>query len=261
MELGVRDKVTLVTGGSKGIGLACARAFLVEGARVAIASRNMENLEAARRSLNANSERLLLVTADLVQAENASTMLRQVQGHFGPVDILINSAGAARRSLPEDVDAAAWHAAMDAKYFTYIHSIDAVIRGMAARHCGVVINVIGMGGKVPTPTHLPGGAANAALMAATVGLAKAYAGKGVRVVGINPGSTMTERLKEGLQLEAKAQRLSVEEVLARGQTMVPLGRYAAPEEVADLALFLASEKASYLTGIIIPMHGGANAAI
>ena len=119
MELGVRDKVTLVTGGSKGIGLACVRAFLVEGARVAIASRNTENLEAARRSLNANSERLLVVTADLVQAENASTMLRQVQAHFGPVDILINSAGAARRSLPEDVDAAAWHAAMDAKYFTY----------------------------------------------------------------------------------------------------------------------------------------------
>ena len=72
---------------------------------------------------------------------------------------------------------------------------------------------------------------------------------------------MTERLKEGLRLEATAQRMSVEEVLAKGQTMVPLGRYAAPEEVADLALFLASEKASYLTGIIIPMHGGANAAI
>jgi NAD(P)-dependent dehydrogenase (short-subunit alcohol dehydrogenase family) len=261
MELGVRDKVTLVTGGSKGIGLACARAFLGEGARVAIASRNPENLEAARRSLNANSERLLLVTADLVQAENASTMLRQVLAQFGPVDILINSAGAARRSLPEDVDAAAWHAAMDAKYFTYIHSMDAVIRGMAARHRGVVINVIGMGGKVPTPIHLPGGAANAALMAATVGLAKAYACKGVRVIGINPGFTMTERLKEGLRLEARAQRMSAEEVLARGQAMVPLGRYAAPEEVADLALFLASERASYLTGIIIPMHGGANAAI
>jgi NAD(P)-dependent dehydrogenase (short-subunit alcohol dehydrogenase family) len=150
---------------------------------------------------------------------------------------------------------------MDAKYFTYIHSIDAVIRGMAARNCGVVINVIGMGGKVPTPTHLPGGAANAALMAATLGLAKAFACKGVRVVGINPGFTMTERLKEGLRLEARAQRVSVEEVLARGQAMVPLGRYAAPEEVADLALFLASERASYLTGIIIPMHGGANAAI
>jgi NAD(P)-dependent dehydrogenase (short-subunit alcohol dehydrogenase family) len=261
MELGVRDKVTLVTGGSKGIGLACARAFLGEGARVAIVSRNAENLEAARRSLGANSDRLLLVAADLVQADNASTMLRKIQAHFGPADILINSAGAARRSLPEDVDAAAWHAAMDAKYFTYIHSIDAVIRGMVARHCGVVINVIGMGGKVPTPTHLPGGAANAALMAATVGLAKAYACKGVRVVGINPGFTMTERLKEGLRLEATAQRMSVEEVLAKGQTMVPLGRYAAPEEVADLALFLASEKASYLTGIIIPMHGGANAAI
>ncbi len=261
MDLGVRDKVTLVTGGSKGIGLACARAFLLEGARVAIASRSRENLEAARRTLDAGPERLLLVAADLVQAENANAMLRQVEAAFGPVDILVNSAGAARRALPEDVDAAAWHAAMDAKYFTYIHATDAVIRGMAARNRGVVINVIGMGGKVPTPTHLPGGAANAALMAATVGLAKAYAAKGVRVLGINPGSTMTERLKEGLRLEARVQGASEEEVLARGQAMVPLGRYAEPEDIASLALFLASDQASYLTGVIIPMHGGINAAI
>ena len=261
MDLGLQDKVTLVTGGSKGIGLACARAFLDEGARVAIVSRQPENLDAARGSLNADAERLLLVSADLAQAENANAMLRQVHARFGPVDVLVNSAGAARRSLPEDVDTAAWHTAMDAKYFTYIHATDAVIRGMAARNRGVVINVIGMGGKVPSPTHLPGGAANAALMLATVGLAKAYAPKRVRVVGINPGPTMTERLKEGLRVEAKAQRLSEEEVLARGQAMVPLGRYAMPEDVANLALFLASDKATYLTGVIIPMHGGASAAI
>ena len=98
-------------------------------------------------------------------------------------------------------------------------------------------------------------------MAATVGLAKAYVSKNVRVLGINPGFTMTDRLKEGLRLEARAQRLSEDEMLARGQAVVPLGRYAVPEDVAHLVLFLASERASYLTGIIVPMHGGANAAI
>jgi NAD(P)-dependent dehydrogenase (short-subunit alcohol dehydrogenase family) len=261
MNLGLHDKVVLVTGGSKGIGLACARAFLDEGARVAIVSRQSENLDAAGRSLNADAKRLLLVSADLTQADSANAMVRQVEAGFGPVDVLVNSAGAARQYLPEDVDAAAWHAAMDAKYFTYVHAMNAVIRGMVERSRGVVINVIGMGGKVPRPTHIPGGAANAALMAATVGLAKAYASKGVRVVGINPGPTLTERLKEGLRVEARAQRVSEEEVLARGQALVPLGRYALPEDVANLALFLASDKAAYLTGVVIPMHGGASAAI
>jgi len=261
MNLGLHDKVVLVTGGSKGIGLACARAFLDEGARVAIASRQPENLDAAGRSLNADAKQLLRVSADLTQADSANAMVRQVQAGLGPVDVLINSAGAARQYLPEDIDAAAWHAAMDAKYFTYVHAMNAVIRGMVERSRGVVINVIGMGGKVPRPTHIPGGAANAALMAATVGLAKAYASKGVRVVGINPGPTLTERLKEGMRVEARAQHTNEEEVLARGQALVPLGRYALPEDVANVALFLASDKATYLTGVIIPMHGGAGAAI
>jgi NAD(P)-dependent dehydrogenase (short-subunit alcohol dehydrogenase family) len=261
MDLGLRDRVTLVTGGSKGIGLACARAFLEEGARVAIVSRSAENLEAARRSLNADPKRLLLVPADLTRPESGPAMLGHVEAALGPVDILVNSAGAARRALPDELSPAAWHAGMDAKYFTYIHAVDAVIPGMAARRRGVVINVIGMGGKVPTPTHLPGGAANAALMAATVGLAKAYAAKGVRVVGISPGPTMTERLKEGLAVEARALGVSPEEALAKGQAVVPLGRYALPEEVANLALFLASDRAAYVTATVIPMHGGVSAAI
>ena len=261
MNLGLRDKVTLVTGGSKGIGLACAQAFLDEGARVAIVSRQPQNLEAARQHLNVNAERLLLVAADLTQPASAMAIVQQVEAGLGPVEVLVNSAGAARRSLPDETDVAAWHAAMDAKYFTYVHAMDAVIRGMAARNRGVVINIIGMGGKVPTPTHLTGGAANAALMLATVGLAKVYAPKRVRVLGINPGPTMTDRLKEALRLEARAQRMSEEEALAKGQAMVPLGRYATPEDIANLALFLASDRASYLTGMIIPMDGGASAAI
>jgi NAD(P)-dependent dehydrogenase (short-subunit alcohol dehydrogenase family) len=155
----------------------------------------------------------------------------------------------------------AWHAAMDAKYFPYIHAMDAVLPGMAARGRGAVINVIGMGGKIATSIHLPGGAANAALMLATVGLAKVYAPKGVRVVAINPGSTLTERVREVLRLEAKARGASEEEVLAQGQAAVPMGRYAAPEDIARVALFLASDTASYVTGAILSMDGGSSAVI
>jgi NAD(P)-dependent dehydrogenase (short-subunit alcohol dehydrogenase family) len=132
---------------------------------------------------------------------------------------------------------------------------------MVKRGKGVIVNIIGTGGKVATPLHLPGGAANSALMLATVGLANVHGPKGLRINAINPGSTMTERVREALKLEAKARGLSEDEVLAQGQAKVPLKRYAAPEDIANLALFLASDKASYITGVVIPMDGGSTPVI
>jgi NAD(P)-dependent dehydrogenase (short-subunit alcohol dehydrogenase family) len=175
--------------------------------------------------------------------------------------VLVNSAGAARRYAPDDLDAQAWHAAMDAKYFSYIHPIDAVLRRMVARGRGAIVNIIGQGGKVANPVHLPGGAANAALMLATTGLAAAFAGKGVRINGINPGATLTGRVQEGLAAEAKMTGLPEAELIARNQARIPLGRLGTPEEVARVALFLASNAASYVTGAIVPMDGAANPII
>src|SRR5215211_6561532 len=120
---------------------------------------------------------------------------------------------------------------MDAKFFTYIHMIDPVVKRMAARGSGVIVNVIGMGGKVAMPTHLPGGAANAALMLATAGLGQAWAARGVRVNAVNPGLTATERLQEGFAAEARASGRPADALLAERQRSLPLGRFATPEEI------------------------------
>ncbi len=258
MDLSLKGKVIIVTGGSKGIGLACARAYLAEGGRVAIVSRNPANLEAASRNLSAPVEDLITVPCDLTAKTAAAAMATEVEQRLGPVDVLVNSAGAAKRYLPEELNEDAWHAAMDAKYFTYIHAMEALLPAMAKRGQGVVINIIGMGGRVATPIHLPGGAANSALMLATVGLANVYGPEGIRINAINPGSTMTGRVREALKLEAKKRGQSEEEVLAQLQAKIPLKRYAAPEDIANLALFLASNKANYITGAIVPMDGGLN---
>jgi NAD(P)-dependent dehydrogenase (short-subunit alcohol dehydrogenase family) len=257
VKLDLEGKVVLVTGGSKGIGLACARAFLAEGAKVAIASRSRENLERAAGASGAT----LWLAADLTRPEPARDMARQVADKLGGIDILVNSAGAAKRYLPDDLDASAWHAAMDAKYFTYIHTMDAVLPDMASRGAGCVVNVIGMGGKVASPIHLPGGAANSALMLATVGLAQVYAPKGIRINAVNPGATLTDRVKEALRLEATARKVTEDEVLTQGQSRVPLRRYASADEIASVVAFLASDRASYVTGAIIPMDGGSNPVI
>ncbi len=255
MDLELRGKHVLVTGGSKGIGLACAAAFLREGARVTLVSRSAQNLDAARASLDAPAGSLHCVAAALVLAADALRAVEAAEAALGPVDVLVNSAGAARRTVPEELTPQAWHDAMDAKYFTYVHVIDPVVKRMAARRSGAIVNVIGAGGKTPSTYHLPGGAANAALMLVSAGLAAAYGPQGVRVNAVNPGATVTERLQSGLEVSARQAGITKEQALERAVRDVPLGRLAQPGEVADAVLFLASARASYVTGVVLTMDG------
>jgi NAD(P)-dependent dehydrogenase (short-subunit alcohol dehydrogenase family) len=128
---------------------------------------------------------------------------------------------------------------------------------MAQRGHGAIVNVVGAGGKVASPIHLPGGAANAALMLITSGLAAAYGPRGVRINAVNPGATVTDRLQAGLEAAARLEQITVGEALSRATRNVPLGRLAQPEEIANAVLFLASPCASYITGAIVTMDGAA----
>lgn len=266
MDLGLKDKIVLITGGSKGIGFACARAFAQQGAKVAIVSRDPANLARAREQLAAEGLHVHVARADLHDAQSAQDVVEEASNALGPIDILINSAGAAKRNNPEELDAMAFKAAMDAKFFPYILPQQAVLKRMAERlkqggPPGSIVNIIGQGGKVASSTHIAGGAANAALMLATVGLAQHYGRYGIRINAINPGHTATERVQEGLTVAARSAGVSFDEAYAQSVATIPLGRHARPEEVANVALFLASTQASYLTGVIIPMDGGATALI
>ena len=161
------------------------------------------------------------------------------------------------RTPPDELTAAHWHAAMDAKYYTYIHAIDAVLRGMSQRGAGVIVNIIGMGGKLAGPTHLPGGAANAALMLASVGLANAFAHRGIRVNAVNPGVTETDRMQEGFAADARRSGQSVEAIREQRLRAMPLGRLGQPQDVADMVVFLASRRASYVSGAVVSLDGAA----
>ena len=259
MDLQLQDHHILVTGGSKGIGLACALGFLREGARVTLVSRDEANLQAGRQSLlealPGSEARIATHAADLRQSAHAIAALDAAEQAFGPVDVLVNSAGAARRTPPDELDAAAWHEAMDAKYFSYIHMLDPVVKRMGRRGRGAIVNVVGAGGKVASPIHMPGGAANAALMLVSAGMAAAYGPKGVRVNAVNPGLTMTKRLQEGMAADARLQGIDTDEALQRATARLPLGRIAEPEEIANAVVFLASSKASYITDAILAMDG------
>jgi len=283
MELELKDKRVLITGASKGIGLACAAHFLREGAQVCIVSRQQKHLDEAmahlqqQRPLNANEQSSIRANdqssirakeqssveclppihrcADLCDASQAQALVAELERIWGAIDILVNSAGAARRTPAAELSAQAYADAMQAKYFSYTNVIDPCIKAMASRGHGVIVNVIGAGGKVASPIHIPGGAANAALMLVTAGLANAYAHQGVRVVAVNPGLTLTARLEEGLVADARAQGITAEEAQRRATAKIPMGRIAHPDEVADTVVYLASARASYVTGVSIAMDG------
>jgi NAD(P)-dependent dehydrogenase (short-subunit alcohol dehydrogenase family) len=261
MDLNLTGRTVLVTGGSKGIGLACARAFAAEGCQVAISSRSEANLAAAARTLGESGYEVLALPADLVQRDAAPGLVARVEAQLGPIDVLVCSAGAARRTNPDRLDEAAWHDAMDAKYFATLHAIQAVLPGMSARRRGAIVNVVGQGGKVASPSHLPGGSANAAIMLATAGLAGAYGPAGIRVNAVNPGLTLTERAAAAFRAEAERLGISVERARAMGEERIPLRRYGRPEEIAEVVVFLASDRASYVTGAVISMDGGAAATV
>ncbi|MEV0802752.1 SDR family oxidoreductase [Kribbella sp. NPDC050281] len=257
MDLQLSGKTAVVTGASKGIGLACAEALAWEGVTVTGISRDSANLAKAQEELAAKGLTYAVEAVDLTDPDATNTVFERI----GVPDILINCAGAARRTPVDELDSKALHAAMEAKYFTYMHATDAVIRGMAERGSGAIVNVVGQGGRQANPLHIGGGAANAALMLASVGYAKAYAAQGVRVNVINPGTTRTGRVDEGLEAAVRASGRSKEELLGEMVADTPLGRIGEPEEVARVAVFLASPAASYVTGAIIPMDGGVTSAI
>ncbi|CAH1660906.1 3-oxoacyl-ACP reductase [Hyphomicrobiales bacterium] len=267
MDLGLTGKVVLVTGGSKGLGLAAAEGFAREGARVAIASRDPANLARGKDLLAGKGYSVDAITADFGDAAQASRAIDEVEARLGPIAVLVNSAGAARRTPAEELDAAAWRAGLEAKFFPYIHAQDAVLKRLRARaetdgtappprQIGAIVNIVGTGGRFPADNHLPGGSANAALLLSTLGLAKYYARYGIRINAINPGITLTDRVEQSLRFEQERLGISREEALARGQAETPLRRYGEAHEIADVAVFLASERASYVVGALLAVDGG-----
>jgi NAD(P)-dependent dehydrogenase (short-subunit alcohol dehydrogenase family) len=256
MDLRLTGQHVLVTGGSRGIGLACAAEFLREGARVSIAGRNPEHLETAQAQLReATGATVATHSADLSDAQAALALVDAAEREGGPVHILVNSAGAARLTPFAELTPAAWQAAMQAKFFSYINVTDPLIKRMGARGHGAVVNVVGMGGKVATIHHLAGGSANAALMLSTAGLAAAYAPQGVRVNAVNPALTLTERATAAISADARQRNVPEEEAMRQAQSRAPLGRLATPQDIADVVVFLASPRAAYVTGVVMSMDG------
>lgn len=252
MDLGLKGKSVLITGASKGIGLAAAYAFAAEGCDLHLAARSGDALARERDALARERDVSVEIhPMDLGRSENVVELGRRC----GRVDILVNNAGEIPSGPLESLSEEDWRRGYDLKLFGYITLTREIYKTMKARGAGVIINDIGNSGENWDANYIAGSTANAALMAFTRALGGQSLDFGVRVVGVNPGPVETERM---IKIN-KRRALDWYGDESRWQELrekYPGGRPASAQEVADLMVFLASPRAGYITGTIVTIDGG-----
>jgi len=253
MDLRITGKTVVITGASAGIGFACAQGFAQEGCKITLVSSTEQKLkEAARRLKAEHGTQPEIYPTDLSDASALASLASRVCA----ADILVNNAGSIPGGGLEEVDDAKWRASWELKLFGYINLCRLALPAMISRRSGVVLNIIGIAGAAPRYDYLCGSTANAALIAFTKAVGAHSAVDGVRVLGLNPGPTQTERLVKLYKSRAAA-RFGDESRWSELLTHLPFGRPTHAEEIADLAVYLTSERASYLSGVVIDADGGA----
>jgi NAD(P)-dependent dehydrogenase (short-subunit alcohol dehydrogenase family) len=262
MELGLSGKVALVTGGSRGIGRAVARGLAAEGARVLVCGRDRAVLDEATREIAAKTgAEIVGVPADLSRADEVERVVTTARERLGRLDILVNNAGAIRAGDFLKIPDQQWVEDWSLKLLGYIRMARAVFPAMQDQGGGRIVNIIGAAARNPSSTYLPGGAANAALVNFTKGLADLGAPSNILVTAVSPAATATSRWESLVVQQAAASGRSPAEQRAEMEGAYPLGRLAKPEDIADLVCFLASERASYITGVCITVDGGATRGV
>ncbi len=252
MDLQLKGKSVLITGASKGIGLACARVFAREGALPIIVSRSAEALAAAAKAVQGETGvAVRTIAADLSRPGSAVKLAADA----GDIDILVNNAGAIPGGSLEQIDEARWREAWELKLFGYVNLMREVLPRLQAKKSGVIANVIGMAGASPKYDYICGAAANAALIAATRAAGGASPKHGVRVFGVNPSATRTDRILSLTRQRAQTLLGDANRWEELFQDL-PFGRLKEPDEVANLVVFGCSPMASYLSGTVIDLDGG-----
>lgn len=258
MDLGLRGKVVLVTGASRGIGFATARAFAREGATVVMASLTRERLEKAAEQLaQETGTRIETFTCDLTREANCRGLVDFAVAKCGRIDVLVNNAAG---KLPMGdfltLTSDEWLSGWTGKLQIYVTMSRLVFPLMQRHGGGRIVNVIGAhAARNPAPSYLAIGAVSAGLVNFVKGLADLGAKHNILVTGVSPSGVQTERLSAWLTRRAASEGKSIEEVATEEKADYSLGRPGKPEEVGDVVCFLASERASYVSGVVLTVDG------
>ena len=257
MDLGMKGKKALVTGGSEGIGKAVTRTLAREGVDVAICARRKEPLEAAAAEIAKETGRKIVpIPADMTKAADVERFVKESHAALGRIDILVNNAGSAPGGVIEHLSEEEWASALQLKFMGYVRCMKHVLPIMQKQKKGRVVNVVGNDGVKVSYWEIAPGAANAAGQNLTVSLASQYGRDNISFVCVNPGPVRTERWTGLVHAMARDMNLSYEEADKLAPASIPLGRIAESEEVANLVTFLASDLAFFVNGTMIEIDGG-----
>jgi len=252
MDLQLKGSRVLVTGSSKGIGLAVANEFAAEGAHLVLVARDAGALRMAAQDIESRYKvKASVIAADLGVAGAAEEVFMQA----GDVDIVINNAGAIPAGNLQEIGESAWRQAWELKLYSYINFTRLFLEVMQKRRTGVIINIIGMAGAAPRYDYICGSTANAALIAFTQAVGGYSAQHRVRVLGINPPATRTDRMESMFRYRAASQLQNADRWQELATTL-PFGRMAEPSEIAQMVVFCASPRSSYLSGTVLHIDGG-----
>ncbi len=252
MDLGLNGKRVLITGGSKGIGASLGEAFAAEGANVILVSRTADVLKKTAEQIRSRHQ----VSVETHVADlSASPAREETMGRFSDIDILVNNAGAIPGGSLLDFTMERWQEVWNLKVMGYVHMTQLALKAMQPRKAGTIVNIVGMAGPAPTWDYICGSTGNAALNAFTKAVGSRSVDWGIRVFGINPAATRTERIMT-LSRQRALTRFGDESRWEETLTNLPFGRLKEPEEVAALAVMLCAPQVEYLSGTMIDMDGG-----
>jgi len=255
MDLKLAGKVALVTGASRGIGLAIARRLAEEGMALAVAARDEAGLRALAEGVEARGGQVLVHAADLSAAAAPGAFAAAALDHFGRIDLVVNNAGATKRGDFLALSEEDWSAGFALKFFGAVRLCRAAWPHLVASR-GSVVNIAGAGGRTGSAEFTIGGAVNAAVLNLTKCLADRGVRDGVRVNAINPGSIRTDRLTTRIRQLANEKGVTEEEAARQMTARMGVERFGEPAEVADAVAFLASDRAAYLQGAVLDVDGG-----
>lgn len=252
-----KGKVVVITGGSRGIGRAIAAAFAREGAQTVLAAANADNLAAGAKAVAAaGGPAPMTVAGDLRKLEACEDLFKQVKDRFGRCDVLVNNAGATRGGKFFDMPDDAWTDGFALKFFATVRLTKLFWPLLKETH-GSIVNIIGGAARTPGPDFLIGGSVNAAMANFAKGLTAMGNRDDINVNAIHPGQTETDRVVQLFEQFAKAQNKTPQQIREESLAKSGLRRIAQPEDVAELALFLASAKGRHIQGTAIAVDGGA----